>query len=106
MASLLSPFFLVLTALSFFIAASGGGGGGGRLGLGLHHRFSPPVRRWVESRGRDLPGGWPEKGTVEYYAALAGHDGGRALNGGGGGAAPAVTFSEGNATIKVSSLGL
>ncbi|KAL6660327.1 hypothetical protein ACP70R_001873 [Stipagrostis hirtigluma subsp. patula] len=27
--------------------------------LEFHHRFSSPVRRWAEARGRALPGGWP-----------------------------------------------
>ncbi|KAJ1701867.1 hypothetical protein LUZ63_001646 [Rhynchospora breviuscula] len=78
------------------------------LDLDIHHRFSPPVRRWSESNGKELPGGWLEAGTAEYYAALAGHD----LAGGilaesdkGGGAPPGLAFSEGNATLKVNSLG-
>jgi hypothetical protein len=79
------------------------------LGLDIHHRFSAPVRRWSESNAKELPGGWPEAGTAEYYTALAGHD----LAGGilaesdrAGGAPPGLTFSEGNATLKVNSLGL
>ncbi|KAG1355401.1 putative aspartyl protease family protein 1-like [Cocos nucifera] len=77
-------------------------GAAAALGFTFHHRFSDPVRRWAESRAKNLPGGWPEKGTVEYYAVLAGHDRGRALSG----AAPALTFSDGNATLRISSLGL
>ncbi|XP_008800053.2 aspartyl protease family protein 1-like isoform X2 [Phoenix dactylifera] len=78
-----------------------GGGTVAALGLSFHHRFSDLVRRWAESRAKNLPGGWPEKDTVEYYAALAGHDRGQALSG----AAPALTFSDGNATLQISSLG-
>ncbi|KAJ3679906.1 hypothetical protein LUZ60_016184 [Juncus effusus] len=77
------------------------------LGLDIHHRFSAPVRRWAESSGKQLPGGWPETGSPEYYSALAGHDlAGAVLSGSAdGGTSPWLTFSEGNATLKVNSLG-
>ncbi|KAF0891176.1 hypothetical protein E2562_006535 [Oryza meyeriana var. granulata] len=86
------------------------GGGGGRLkapSLEFHHRFSSPVQRWAEARGHVLPGGWPEHGSADYVAALTGHDRRRALSaaGGGGDKPPPLTFSEGNATLKVSNLG-
>ncbi|XP_072956238.1 aspartyl protease family protein 1-like isoform X1 [Typha angustifolia] len=96
------PLLLLLLLLSvIFFSVYVIGGAGVALRLDIHHRFSAPVKRWVESSGRDLPGGWPEKRSVEYFAALVGHDRGRAL----ANAAPALTFSEGNATLKVSSLG-
>ncbi|KAJ0969911.1 hypothetical protein J5N97_022788 [Dioscorea zingiberensis] len=99
-ASLLLP---VLSA-AFLIAALGPrGGGAATLRLDIHHRFSATVRRWVESRSGAAVG-WPERGTVEYYEALAAHDRairGRALSD----APPPITFSEGNATLRISSLG-
>ncbi|XP_062184356.1 aspartyl protease family protein 1 isoform X2 [Phragmites australis] len=75
--------------------------------LEFHHRFSAPVRRWAEARGRVLPGGWPAPGSTSYVAALAGHDRHRALSAGGAGSGepPPLTFAEGNATLKVSNLG-
>ncbi|KAL6650464.1 hypothetical protein ACP70R_009389 [Stipagrostis hirtigluma subsp. patula] len=75
--------------------------------LEFHHRFSAPVRRWAEARGRALPGGWPAPGSAAYVAALAGHDHHRTLSvaGGGSGEPPPLTFAEGNATLKVSNLG-
>ncbi|EHA8590424.1 putative aspartyl protease family protein 1-like [Cocos nucifera] len=86
----------------FFYFLIRGVGSAVALGFTFHHRFSDPVRRWAESRTKNLPGGWLEKGTVEYYAVLAGHDRGRALSG----AAPALTISDGNATLRISWLGL
>lgn len=79
------------------------------LGLDIHHRFSVPVRRWSLSNGKELPGGWLEAGTAEYYTALAGHDlAGAILSKAdtSSGGPPGLTFSEGNATLKVNSLGL
>ncbi|PKA60137.1 Aspartic proteinase-like protein 1 [Apostasia shenzhenica] len=73
-------------------------------GFEIHHRFSDRLRRWAKSSSRDLPGGWPEKGTAEYYAVLAGHDRvhrGRAL----AEAAAELTFSGGNETTRINSLG-
>ncbi|RWV97438.1 hypothetical protein GW17_00039777 [Ensete ventricosum] len=72
------------------------------IGFQLHHRFSDRVRRWAE--GRAVPGAWwPDKGTTEYYAALAHHD--RALRGRAI-AASDLSFADGNATFRLSSLGL
>uniref|UniRef100_A0A0E0DBP7 Peptidase A1 domain-containing protein n=1 Tax=Oryza meridionalis TaxID=40149 RepID=A0A0E0DBP7_9ORYZ len=108
---LLHPLLLLLLVGG---VAGGGGGGGGRLrapSLEFHHRFSSPVQRWAEARGHVLPGGWPEHGSADYVAALSGHDRRRALSaaggggGGGGDKPPPLTFSEGNATLKVSNLG-
>ncbi|XP_039138121.1 aspartyl protease family protein 1 isoform X2 [Dioscorea cayenensis subsp. rotundata] len=92
------PSLLLLLSAAFLIA-----GGSTTFRLDIHHRFSATVRRWVESRsGTEL--GWPEKGTVEYLASLAAQDRalrGRALSN----APPPLTFSEGNATIRINSLG-
>ncbi|XP_040379392.1 aspartyl protease family protein 1 isoform X2 [Oryza brachyantha] len=103
---------LLLHHLLFLVVV--GVAGGGRLrapsSLEFHHRFSSPLRRWAEERGHVFPGGWPEHGSTDYVAALAGHDRRRALSasdggGGGGDKPPPLTFSEGNATLKVSNLG-
>lgn len=114
----MSSFQLLLHPLLLLLVVggvAGGGGGGGRLrapSLEFHHRFSSPVQRWAEARGHVLPGGWPEHGSADYVAALNGHDRRRALSaaggdgGGGGDKPPPLTFSEGNATLKVSNLGL
>ncbi|RCV32770.1 hypothetical protein SETIT_7G029400v2 [Setaria italica] len=101
---LLNALFLFL----LFAAAALGPGGAAQAtpSLEFHHRFSAPVRRWVEARGRALPGGWPAPGGAAYVAALAGHDRHRAMSAAGGsGEAPPLTFAEGNATLKVSNLG-
>uniref|UniRef100_A0A0D9W2U8 Peptidase A1 domain-containing protein n=1 Tax=Leersia perrieri TaxID=77586 RepID=A0A0D9W2U8_9ORYZ len=97
---LLHPLLLLL------LVAGGAGGGRERAApsLEFHHRFSSPVRRWAEDRGHVLPGGWPEHGTADYVAALTGHDSRRALSAAGD-KPPPLTFSEGNATLKVSNLG-
>ncbi|KAM3392745.1 hypothetical protein ACQJBY_013742 [Aegilops geniculata] len=80
---------------------------GGAPSLEFHHRFSARVRRWADARGHELPGGWPAPGGAAYVAALAGHDRHRALSASaaGEGGRPPLTFSEGNATLKVSNLG-
>lgn len=73
-------------------------------GFDIHHRFSDRVRQWANSRSRDLPGGWPEKGTAEYYSALVGHD--RAIHGRTlAELAPELSFADGNETIRINSLG-
>lgn len=101
---------LLLLLLPLFAAAALGRGGDASIApsLEFHHRFSAPLRRWVEARGRALPGGWPAPGSAAYVAALAGHDRHRAVSAAGGGSsdAPPLTFAEGNATLKVSNLGL
>ncbi|XP_039140430.1 aspartyl protease family protein 1-like isoform X2 [Dioscorea cayenensis subsp. rotundata] len=92
---------LLLSAVAVFIA--GDGAGAAILGLDLHHRFSPTVRHWFDSRGFGGASGWPENGTAEYYAALAAHD--RALHGRSlSSSPPDLTFSEGNVTIRITSL--
>ncbi|XP_035820645.1 aspartyl protease family protein 1 isoform X4 [Zea mays] len=98
-----------LLLLPLFAAAALGRGGDASTApsLEFHHRFSAPLRRWVEARGRALPGGWPAPGSAAYVAALAGHDRHRAVSAAGGSSsdAPPLTFAEGNATLKVSNLG-
>lgn len=74
--------------------------------LEMHHRFSEPVKKWWEATGNYFPAGnWPEKGSIEYYAQLAHHDRirrGRRMSE----SDSSVTFSEGNSTFRISSLGL
>ncbi|XP_022879761.1 aspartyl protease family protein 1 isoform X2 [Olea europaea var. sylvestris] len=73
--------------------------------LEMHHRFSEPVKKWYHLTGNYFPTrNWPEKGSVEYYAELAHHDGvlrGRRLSDSNG----SLTFSDGNSTFRISSLG-
>ncbi|KAL0904173.1 hypothetical protein M5K25_026247 [Dendrobium thyrsiflorum] len=89
-------FFIVIAVLSLEeIYASPA------FGFDMHHRFSDRVRQWAKSMPRDLPGGWPEKGTVDYYAALVGHDRGRSLAEVGA----KLAFSDGNETLRINSLG-
>ncbi|KAL7143719.1 hypothetical protein ABFS83_08G211100 [Erythranthe nasuta] len=76
--------------------------------LEMHHRFSDPMKEWSRrSRTNSQVHNWPEKGTIEYYALLASHDHAlhrRTLSSVDGGGA-ALTFSDGNATFRISSLG-
>ncbi|KAL5982523.1 hypothetical protein ACLOJK_016596 [Asimina triloba] len=95
MASLLLPFFLLIFLLSPSSALS-------TFGFDVHHRFSDPVRRLPAFRDAH----WPRKGTVDYYAALADHDlaiHGRRLSSLSGN--DSLTFYDGNATVRISSLG-
>ncbi|CAM0907896.1 unnamed protein product [Alopecurus aequalis] len=98
---------LQLLPVLLFAGVAGGSGHRSRApSLEFHHRFSAPVRRWADARGHQLPGGWPAPGGAAYVAALAGHDRHRALSAGAGEHPPSpLTFSEGNATLKVSNLG-
>ncbi|KAG2537953.1 aspartyl protease family protein 1-like isoform X2 [Panicum virgatum] len=105
-----SRLFNALLLFLLFAAASLGRGGAVQTtpSLEFHHRFSAPVRRWLEARGHALPGGWPAPGGAAYVAALAEHDRHHAMSAagaGGSGEAPPLTFAEGNATLKVSNLG-
>ncbi|XP_078448248.1 aspartyl protease family protein 1-like [Wolffia australiana] len=77
-------------------------------GFEFHHRFSDRVRQWAESENwvdrHGNPWHWPEKGSVDYYAALLDHDRvfrGRML----AGSEPPVTFLSGNDTVRVPGLG-
>ncbi|XP_059642364.1 aspartyl protease family protein 1-like [Cornus florida] len=73
--------------------------------LEMHHRFSEPVKKLSESAGKHfLAENWPVRGSVEYYAQLANHDQvirGRRLSEFNG----SLTFSEGNSTFRINSLG-
>lgn len=89
------------------------GGGVGCLGLAvfsfdIHHRFSEPLKGLAAGRAGFGHWEWPEKGSVDYFAALAHHD--RVVRGRGlagrGEDGPPLTFSDGNETIKIASLGL
>ncbi|KAG6522759.1 hypothetical protein ZIOFF_019911 [Zingiber officinale] len=84
---------LVLAPLAAPAASAG-------LGFDFHHRFSDPVRRFVEAHGGGGGGAasWPGKGTAEYYSALARHDRRRSL--------PELSFADSNATFRISQLGL
>lgn len=79
----------------------------------MHHRFSDPVKKWSSETGAgnlSPADRWPEKGSFEYYAALADRD--RFLRGrklsdvdDDDDDAP-LSFSDGNSTFRISSLGL
>lgn len=75
------------------------------LGFDIHHRFSSRVRMWLQSeswiKGRSDHRNWPEKGSLEYYALLAGHDCGRRR----AAVDSALTFSDGNETFRLNTLG-
>lgn len=65
----------------------------------MHHRFSDSFKNWS-----GLTRNWPEKGSFEYYAALAHRDQmlrGRRLSD----ADASLAFSDGNSTFRISSLG-
>ena len=73
-------------------------------GFELHHRFSDPVTRIL-----DLGEKLPEKGSIEYYAALASRDvavHGRRLKANSGDYQTPLTFSNGNTTYRISLFGL
>lgn len=101
MASLLFVFLSFLSLLQSCHGAS-------TFRFDLHHRFSDPVKRWASERSGAgfLSEDWPEKGTVDYYAALVHHD--RVLRGRGLAEEEdqTLTFSDGNETLRVSTLGL
>ncbi|KAF7129898.1 hypothetical protein RHSIM_Rhsim10G0206700 [Rhododendron simsii] len=70
--------------------------GFGTFGFDVHHRYSDTVKGILDVDG------WPEKGSVDYYAAMAHRDHllrGRHLAGGGG--STPLTFSGGNETFKL-----
>jgi hypothetical protein len=96
--------FYKLVLLVFLISlwSSHSSCNGGRIfSFKMHHRFSDPVRKWSEAAGDR----WPEKGTVEYYAELADRD--RLLRGRKLSEFDApLAFSDGNSTLRISSLGL
>lgn len=106
------PCFYKFVLLVFLISLWGShssGNGGHIFSFKMHHRFSDPVRKWSEASGGKLApaasDSWPEKGTVEYYAELADRD--RLLRGRKLSELDApLAFSDGNSTVRISSLGL
>ncbi|XP_042397565.1 aspartyl protease family protein 1-like [Zingiber officinale] len=91
--------------LLLFVSFSASSADASGLGFEFHHRFSDRVREWAEANAMQGVW-WPEKGTVEYYSALSDHDRalrGRSLASANGGSA--LTFVDGNATYRLSSLG-
>ncbi|XP_057500084.1 aspartyl protease family protein 1-like isoform X2 [Actinidia eriantha] len=73
--------------------------GFGTFGFDIHHRYSDPVKAILDLHGL------PEKGSVEYYAAMAHRDRfhrGRNLA---GADEPPLTFIAGNDTYRIRSLG-
>ncbi|KAI5684016.1 hypothetical protein M9H77_05244 [Catharanthus roseus] len=73
--------------------------------LEMHHRFSESVKNWSQRNGNELQAqNWPMKGSIDYYSKLANHD--RLLHGRRLSAFDdLLTFSDGNWTIRISSLG-
>ncbi|KZV58174.1 aspartic protein-like protein 1 [Dorcoceras hygrometricum] len=71
----------------------------------MHHRFSDHVKEWSRRIDSGYPAHkWPENGSKELYELLVSHDRvlhGRRLSGSDG----ALTFSDGNSTLRISSLG-
>ncbi|XP_047316376.1 aspartyl protease family protein 1 [Impatiens glandulifera] len=73
----------------------------------MHHRFSEPVKRWSHASSGNVSSiDWPTKGTIDYYERLADHD--RLLRGRRISELvhdTLLTFSDGNSTFRISSLG-
>lgn len=91
--------WLLLLLLSLGLRASHGLG---TFGFDIYHRFSDPVSGVLDVDDLALP----EKGSVMYYAAMAHRD--RAIHGRRLADSPAapLTFSPGNETYRLNSLGL
>ncbi|CAN4078683.1 unnamed protein product [Withania somnifera] len=71
----------------------------------MHHRFSETVKKWSLQKIAGPLQNWPVKGSLQYYTHLANHDRllhGRRLFKFDG----PLTFSDGNFTFRISSLGL
>ncbi|KQK16726.1 aspartyl protease family protein 1 isoform X2 [Brachypodium distachyon] len=85
---------LFLLAAAVLVAGDGGG-----VGFDLHHRFSPVVKRWAESRGRPAAAAWWPEGSPEYYSALSAHDRARRVLAGGKGES-LLSFADGNSTTR------
>ncbi|GAB2279416.1 hypothetical protein Dimus_014058 [Dionaea muscipula] len=107
MYSLISPraaivFFFSVTTLIHFSECNG------RIfTLEMHHRYSDQVKL-LSPRTARLRDGWPAKGTFEYYAELAERDRffqRRCRSCKISEFEEPVTFSDGNATFRISSLG-
>ncbi|CAO2827877.1 unnamed protein product [Amaranthus hypochondriacus] len=71
----------------------------------MHHRYSEQVKIWSQQNFRDhFRYRWPKKGSFEYYSELALRDHflrGRKISE----VEQPLTFSDGNSTFRVSSLG-
>ncbi|KAH0940622.1 hypothetical protein HID58_000259 [Brassica napus] len=73
----------------------------------MHHRFSDEVKRWSDLTGR-FGSTFPPKGTFEYFNALVLRDRlirGRRRLSDSESESSALTFSDGNSTSRISSLG-
>lgn len=73
----------------------------------MHHRFSDEVKQWSDSTGRFAK--FPPKGSFEYFNALVLRDWlirGRRLSESESESESSLTFSDGNSTSRISSLGL
>ncbi|XP_052195331.1 aspartyl protease family protein 1-like [Diospyros lotus] len=95
-----SVFLILLLSLLGFPS------GNGRIfTLEMHHRFSERVKKWSEAaRNYFRAGNWPVRGSIEYYAQLAGHDRLLRFRRISESDAP-LTFSDGNSTFRINSLG-
>ncbi|CAB81497.1 putative protein [Arabidopsis thaliana] len=72
----------------------------------MHHRFSDEVKQWSDSTGRFAK--FPPKGSFEYFNALVLRDWlirGRRLSESESESESSLTFSDGNSTSRISSLG-
>ncbi|KAL2905897.1 Aspartyl protease family protein 1 [Bienertia sinuspersici] len=70
----------------------------------MHHRYSEQVRVWSQKNSQSPHHHWPKKGSFEYYTDLALRDRfirGRKISQ----VEEPVTFSDGNSTFRISSLG-
>lgn len=81
---------------------------GGRIfSFEMHHRYSDQVKNWSISSGKLSHSDWPDKGSFDYYALLAHRDQilrGRHLSD--TDTNSPLIFSDGNLTVRISSLGL
>lgn len=94
-----------LFLISILMLLSSGSCNGRIFTFEMHHRFSDEVKRWSDSTGRFTK--FPPKGSFEYYNALVLRDQlirGRRLSE--SESESALTFSDGNSTSRISSLGL
>ncbi|XP_077246673.1 eukaryotic aspartyl protease family protein [Tasmannia lanceolata] len=96
-------FLLFFISLSLAFSLTFQNSHGRTFSFDLHHRFSDPVKKWVsEKSGTGFQ--WPEKGSIDYYSALADQD--RVIRGRGlASDEQMLTFSDGNITCKIPSLG-
>ncbi|GAY53810.1 hypothetical protein CUMW_151890 [Citrus unshiu] len=80
---------------------------GGRIfSFEMHHRYSDQVKNWSISSGKLSHSDWPDKGSFDYYALLAHRDQilrGRHLSD--TDTNSPLIFSDGNSTLRISSLG-